>query len=47
MHGAKSALRWLLWKGFRGVLRLYIAAETGDASNARIFSQNLLAVAIK
>ena len=45
VHGAKSALRWLLWKGFRGVLRLYIAAETGDASNAHIFSQNLLAVA--
>ena len=47
VHGAKSALRWLLWKGFRGVLRLYIAAETGDASNAHIFSQNLLAVARK
>ena len=47
VHGAKSLLRWLLWKGFRGVLRLYIAAETGDASNARIFSQNLLAVATK
>jgi hypothetical protein len=29
------------------VLRLYIAAETVDAGNARIFSQNLLAVAIK
>lgn len=47
VDGAKSALRWLLWKGFRGVLRLYIAAETGDASSAHIFSQNLLAVARK
>ena len=47
VHGAKSALRWLLWKGFRGVLRLYIAAETGDAGGAHIFSQNLLAVAVK
>jgi 2-polyprenyl-3-methyl-5-hydroxy-6-metoxy-1,4-benzoquinol methylase len=47
VHGAKSALRWLLWKGFRSVLRLYVAAETGDASNAHIFSQNLLAVARK
>lgn len=47
VHGAKSGLRWLLWKGFRGVLRLYIAAETGDASNAHVFSQNLLAVARK
>lgn len=47
VHGAKSALRWLLWKGIRGLLRLYIAAETGDASNVHIFSQNLLAVATK
>lgn len=47
VHGAKSALRWLLWKGFRGMLRLYIAAETGDAGGAHIFSQNLLAVARK
>lgn len=47
VHGAKSALRWLLWRGFRGVLRLYIAAETGDARGGHIFSQNLLAVARK
>lgn len=45
VHGAKSALRWVLWKVFRGLLRLYIAAETGDAGRAHIFSQNLLAVA--
>lgn len=47
VHGAKSALRWVLWKGFRGALRLYIAAETGDASGEHIFSQNMLAVATK
>lgn len=47
VHGTKSALRWLLWKSFRGVLRLYIAAETGDAGGAHIFSRNLLAVATK
>jgi SAM-dependent methyltransferase len=47
VHGAKSAVRWLLWKGFRGLLRLYIAAETGDAGRQHIFSQNLLAVARK
>lgn len=47
VHGAKSAVRWMLWKGFRGLLRLYIAAETGDAGGAHIFSQNLLAVAHK
>ena len=44
-HGAKSALRWLLWKSFRGLLRLYIAVETGDAGTGYIFSQNLMAVA--
>ena len=47
VHGTKSAARWLLWKGFRGLLRLYIAAETGDAGGGHIFSQNLLAVARK
>jgi 2-polyprenyl-3-methyl-5-hydroxy-6-metoxy-1,4-benzoquinol methylase len=47
VHGAKSALRWALWKSVRGLLRLYIAAETGDASNAHIFSRNVLAVSIK
>lgn len=47
VHGAKSALRWLLWRGFRSLLRLYIAAETGDAGGGHIFSQNLLAVAVK
>jgi len=47
VHGAKSAVRWALWQGFRSLLRLYITAETGDASNAHIFSQNLLAVATK
>jgi 2-polyprenyl-3-methyl-5-hydroxy-6-metoxy-1,4-benzoquinol methylase len=47
VHGAKSALRWALWKAFRALMRLYIAAETGDVSNSHIFSQNLLAVAIR
>lgn len=47
VHGAKSAMRWALWQGFRGLLRLYLAAETGDASGAHIFSQNLLAVATR
>ena len=47
IHGVRSAARWLLWKIFRSVLRLYIAAETGDTGKNRIFSQNMLAVAIK
>lgn len=47
VHGFKSALRWGLWKLFRGMLRLYIAAETGDSGKRAVFSQNLLAVAVK
>lgn len=47
VHGAKSALRWALWKMLRSILRLYIAAEKGDASNVHIFSQNMLAVATR
>lgn len=47
VHGLKSAARWMLWKIFRLLLRLYIAAETGDGSREHIFSQNLLAVIIK
>lgn len=45
VHGAKSALRWVVWRGFRSLLRLYIAAETGGTGGGHIFSQNLLAVA--
>jgi 2-polyprenyl-3-methyl-5-hydroxy-6-metoxy-1,4-benzoquinol methylase len=47
VHGLKSAFRWLLWKGFRAVLRLYMGVETVDAGAAHIFSQNLLAVATR
>ena len=46
-HGVKSAARWVLWKGLRSLLRLYLAVETGDTGRDAIFSQNLLAVAFK
>lgn len=46
-HGLKSLIRWTLWKGFRAMLRLYLAAETGDTNRDAIFSQNFLTVAIK
>ncbi len=46
-HGIKSGGRWLLWKLLRAGLRLYIAAETGDTGRRAIFTQSLLAVAIK
>lgn len=46
-HGLKSAARWLLWRMIRGLLLVYIAAETGAFDRECIFSQNLLAVATK
>lgn len=47
VHGAKSAVRWLLWKGLRNLLRFYLAVETGDTGRDAIFSQNFLTVAFK
>lgn len=46
-YTAIRLLRWAIWKLIRGGLRLYLAAETGDPSRDAIFSQNLLAVAVK
>lgn len=46
-HGRKSAARRVLWKCFRGLLRLYLAAEINDTGRGTIFSQNLLAVALR
>ena len=46
-HGVKSMIRWVLWKGFRALLRIYLAVETGDTGREAIFSQNFLTVAVK
>jgi hypothetical protein len=46
-HGVKSGIRWLLWKGIRGLWRCYLAVETGAWDPGMIFSQNLFCVAIK
>lgn len=46
-HGMKSAVRWMLWKVFRNLLRLYVAVETGDSGRDAVFSQNLLCVVFK
>lgn len=46
-HGLKSLTRASLWTVFRAGLLLYIAAETGAFDRKTVFSQNLLAVAIK
>ncbi|HEX9464297.1 MAG TPA: class I SAM-dependent methyltransferase [Alphaproteobacteria bacterium] len=47
VHGAASAARWLAWKLVRGLARFLLAAETGETGRDAIFSQCLLAVAIK
>jgi SAM-dependent methyltransferase len=47
VHGVISAFRRVLWHLFRSILRLYLAAETGDAGHRLIVSQNLMAVATK
>ncbi len=46
-HGVKSALRWVLWKAIRGVLRAYLVIETGAGRKECILTQNFLTVAIK
>jgi SAM-dependent methyltransferase len=45
VHGAKSALRFVLWKLFRTFFRLIHAAETGELGRDLVLSQNLVAVA--
>ena len=47
VHGVKSALRYMLWKVVRGMLRVYLAAETGSTDRAVVLSQNFLIVADK
>lgn len=46
-HGIRSSVRWVLWKVFRNLLRLYVVAETGDSGRDAVFSQNLLCVSFK
>ena len=47
IHGLASALRFVAWKSIRGMLRFYLAAETGNSGASAIFTQNLLAVAVR
>jgi len=47
VHGIKSMIRWLIWKGARALLRIFVMAETGDTGRKALFSQNLLACARK
>lgn len=46
-HGLKSAVRAMLWSLIRAGLLFYIAVETGVFDRNEMFSQNLLAVAVR
>lgn len=46
-HGVLSAVRFVLWRCIRLLLRFYLIVETGPGDKTPIFSQNMLAVARK
>jgi len=45
--GLKGRGRWVVWKAIRALLRVYLAAESGERGHDALFTQNLLAVAFK
>ena len=45
VHGVFSACRNLAWRGIRGLLRAYLAVETGSSEPHAVFTQNFLVVA--
>jgi len=47
VHGLKSAVRAALWVCLRAGLLFYVAVETGALDRQAVFSQNLLAVAVR
>lgn len=47
IHGTVSFFRFVFWKIIRMVLKLYIAAETGNTNNQIILTQNFLTVITK
>jgi SAM-dependent methyltransferase len=46
-RGPIGVARWLIWKLIRGVLRVWLAAESGDSGRRAVFTQNMMAVALK
>lgn len=46
VHGVPSAVRWLLWQGIKGLLRLYLLVEQGVPGSG-VFTSNLCALAQK
>jgi len=47
IHGLKSMIRFILWRGVRLVYRLISAVETGDLAKDGIFTRNFYAVAYR
>lgn len=41
----RGFVRWLVWKGVRAGLRVWLAAESGDTGRHAVFTQTLVAVA--
>jgi len=46
IHGPASAVRWIIWKMIKQIVRLYFLVEQGTAGSG-VFTSNLLAVAEK
>jgi cyclopropane fatty-acyl-phospholipid synthase-like methyltransferase len=46
VHGPASAVRWLLWKGVKQLIRLYLLIEQGTPGSG-VFTANLCATARK
>ncbi|WP_052348336.1 class I SAM-dependent methyltransferase [Imhoffiella purpurea] len=46
-HGLRSLIRAILWRIIRIFLVFYIAVETGGIDRRAVFSQNMLAVALR
>ena len=47
VNGFKGAIRYVLWKLIRWILKFYLAVETGGMGKDSIFSQNFITVAFK
>ena len=46
VHGAKSVVRWLLWKGIKQFIRFYLLVETGSSGDG-VYTQTMYAVGRK
>jgi hypothetical protein len=46
VHGVKSAVRWLLWKGIKQFIRFYLLVETGSSGDG-VYTQTMYAVGRK